>query len=88
LCFIWGYIKNFTLSKASTDEEKAKIEASFAVTSLKALEQEMKEESVATGDLQRMKSFSYKMYANKLLAFQSKIGIASIIFASGLLFLR
>jgi len=80
LCLIWGYIKNYALSKVSTNEEKAKVEASFAVTSMKSLEQELKEESVATGDLQRIKSFSYKMYVNKLLTHQPKLGIASIIF--------
>jgi hypothetical protein len=79
VCFIYGYMKNYALS-ISTDEDKAKVEAAFAVTSMRSLEQELKEESVATGDLQRIKSFSYKMLFNKLLTFQPKIGIASIIF--------
>lgn len=80
LCFVWGWIKNYALSKVSTDEEKAKIEATFAVTSLKSLEQEVKQESVATGDLQRAQSFGNKMFLNKLVTFQPRIGIASIIF--------
>lgn len=80
LCFFWRWVKNYALSKVSTDEEKTKIEAAFAVTSFKSLAQEVKEASVAPGDFQRTQSFGNKMLFNKLVTFQPKIGIASIIF--------